>query len=255
MPVNPHNIERQVRYEIDPSFNSKKKHGLKRFILVIGACLAMLMAGSSVNAASCIDLADIPLDALEQAAPGLIMFVLDDSGSMDWSFMTPPGAPGESSGLFMGYYYVFSNPGDDVYNAPNLEDSAADRMRWMSQWSGYNGMYYNPVTEYTPWPTFGNADVDNPRSSPTNAGNTLDMTEMNLWHEWDSVGVVVDNNDAGFASTGTWGSYYVVAIQIWFEFFTEHRWRRYLFGHMDGRRLESCSSIQRICQAAMGWYL
>ena len=179
-------------------FKSKKKHGLKRFILVISACLAMLVAGSSVHAASCIDLADIPLDALEQAAPGLIMFVLDDSGSMDWSFMTPPGAPGESSGLFMGYYYVFSNPGDDVYNAPNLEDSTADRMRWMSQWSGYNGMYYNPVTEYTPWPTFANADVDNPRSSPTNAVNTLDMTEMNLWHEWNSVGVVVDNSDAGY---------------------------------------------------------
>ncbi len=177
--------------------NSKKKHGLKGFILVIGACLAVLAAGSGVNAASCIDLADIPLDALEQAAPGLIMFVLDDSGSMDWSFMTPPGSPGESDGLFKGYYYVFSNPGDDVYNAPNLEDNAADRMIWMSQWSGYNGMYYNPGTEYTPWPTFGNADVDYPRSSPTTVGNTLDMTETNLWHQWGTVGVVVDNNDAG----------------------------------------------------------
>ena len=92
------------------SINSKKKHGLKRFILVISACLAMLMAGSSVNAASCIDLADIPLDALEQAAPGLIMFVLDDSGSMDWSFMTPPGAPGESSGLFNGLLLCFFQP-------------------------------------------------------------------------------------------------------------------------------------------------
>ncbi len=185
--------------------NSKKKHGLKRFILVMGACLAMLMAGSSVNAASCIDLADIPLDALEQAAPGLIMFVLDDSGSMDWSFMTPPGSPGESDGLFKGYYYVFSNPGDDVYNAPNLEDSAADRMIWISQWSGYNGMYYNPDTEYTPWPTFGNADVDNPRSSPTTAGNTLDMTDT--WHEWVDFGTIVDNSDAtGFVASAGWSN-------------------------------------------------
>ena len=58
--------------------NSKEKHGLKRFILVISACVVMLAAVSGVNAASCIDLADIPLDAMEQAAPGLIMFVLDD---------------------------------------------------------------------------------------------------------------------------------------------------------------------------------
>ncbi|MBR9985149.1 MAG: hypothetical protein KFF68_04505, partial [Desulfosarcina sp.] len=188
------------------TISSKKKHGLKRFILVIGACLAVLMAGSSVNAASCIDLADIPLDALEQAAPGLIMFVLDDSGSMDWSFMTPPGSPGESDGLFKGYYYVFSNPGDDVYNAPNLEDNAADRMMWMSQWSGYNGMYYDPGTEYTPWPTFGNADIDDPRSHPMNAGSTLDMTETDLWHDWNSVGVVVDNADPGYGEpfVGTW---------------------------------------------------
>jgi type IV pilus assembly protein PilY1 len=183
---------------------SKKKHGMKRFILVIVACLAILAAGSSVNAAPCIDLADIPLDALEQAAPGLIMFVLDDSGSMDWSFMTPPGAPGESSGLFKGYYYVFSNAGDDVYNAPNLEDNTADRMMWMSQWSGYNGMYYNPDTEYTPWPTFGNADIDNPRSAPTTAGNTLDMTL--LWHEWAlDDGLIVDNSDAtGFVASAGW---------------------------------------------------
>ncbi len=190
------------------SINSKKKHGLKRFILVIGACLAMLMAGSSVNAASCIDLADIPLDALEQAAPGLIMFVLDDSGSMDWSTMTRPGS-GESEGTFDGMEYVFHNPGDDVYGTrEHIEDFDTHRMMWMSQWSGYNGMYYNPETEYTPWPTLGNADVNNPRSNPMVAANTLDMTAT--WQDWSTLGVVVDNADAtGFTNSpapATWTS-------------------------------------------------
>ena len=190
------------------SINSKKKHGLKRFILVISACLAVLMAGSSVNAASCIDLADIPLDALEQAAPGLIMFVLDDSGSMDWSTMTPPTS-GESSGTFDGMEYVFHNPGDDVYGTrEHIEDFDTHRMMWMSQWSGYNGMYYNPGTEYTPWPTLSNVNVDNPPSHPMSAANTLDMTA--LWHQWNSVGVVVDNDDVGYSENigiltpGTW---------------------------------------------------
>ncbi len=181
------------------SIDSKKKHGLKRFILVISACLAVLMAGSSVNAASCIDLADIPLDALEQAAPGLIMFVLDDSGSMDWTTMTRPGS-GESEGTFDGMEYVFHNPGDDVYGTrEHIEDFDTHRMMWMSQWSGYNGMYYNPETEYTPWPTLSNADVNNPRSNPMNATNTLDMTDT--WHEWVDFGTIVDNSDASGWST------------------------------------------------------
>ena len=182
---------------------SKNKHGLKRFILVIVACLAVLMAGSSAYAAPCIDLADIPLDALEQAAPGLIMFVLDDSGSMDWSTMTPPGS-GESEGTFDGMEYVFHNPGDDVYGSrEHIEDYDTHRMMWMSQWSGYNGMYYNPGTEYTPWPTQSNADVDNPRSHPMNAGITFDMTA--LWQEWDGVGTIVDDSDAsGFVVSAGW---------------------------------------------------
>ena len=52
------------------SINIWKKHGLKRFILVMGACLAILTAGTSVNAASCIDLSDIPLDIGLEAGEG-----------------------------------------------------------------------------------------------------------------------------------------------------------------------------------------
>ena len=54
----------------------RKTHGLRMLILVMGTCLAILTAGTSVNAASCIDLSDIPLDALEQAAPGLVFLAL-----------------------------------------------------------------------------------------------------------------------------------------------------------------------------------
>ncbi|MGD9307728.1 MAG: PilC/PilY family type IV pilus protein [Desulfosarcina sp.] len=152
------------------------------------------MAGDRAQAAPCIDLSDIPLDALEQEAPGMIMFVLDDSGSMDWEVMTPPTA-GEG-GLFDGMEYIFSDPGDDVYDwRENIEDFDTHRMMWMSQWSGYNGMYYNPDTDYTPWPTLANADVDNPRSHPMTAGNTLDMTA-----EWEELGIVVDDVNATLES-------------------------------------------------------
>ena len=170
-------------------------------MLAVGVSLTMLAGNQrAADAAACIDLADVPLESVEKPAPGMIMFVLDDSGSMDWSMMCPPP---ESDGVFNGSYYIFKDPGDDVYARDNLEDIADERMMWMSQWSGYNGMYYDPETEYTPWPTLTNADPDNPRSYPTIAANTLDMTAM--WHEWTDFGLIVDNSDAtGFVASAGW---------------------------------------------------
>ena len=119
-----------------------KKHAMKILVVALGICIAILTGGYATVNASCIDLADIPLDSLEQAAPGMIMFVLDDSGSMDWSIMCPPAQ--ETNGVFNGRYYIFPDPGDDQYGYDSLEESATVRMQWMSQWSGYNGMYYDP---------------------------------------------------------------------------------------------------------------
>ena len=103
------------------SINPQVARKLKWYVVAFCLCLAMLLADDRVQAAPCIDLSDIPLDALEQEAPGMIMFVLDDSGSMDWEIMTPPTS-GEG-GLFDGMEYVFSDPGDDVYGwRENIED-------------------------------------------------------------------------------------------------------------------------------------
>ncbi|MFO7839195.1 MAG: hypothetical protein R6X08_06830, partial [Desulfosalsimonadaceae bacterium] len=52
------------------------------------------------------NLAEIPLDTQEQPAPGNLMFLLDDSGSMDWSMMMDD-EHGDNSGLYHGYGYVF----------------------------------------------------------------------------------------------------------------------------------------------------
>ncbi len=175
---------------------------MKRMVLT-AVVLLTLLAGSFPANGACPDIADIPLDTMEQKAPGMIMFIVDDSGSMDWSIMCPPGQ--ESGGVFNGNYYIFKDPGDDAYGSrDNLEDIISERMMWMSQWAGYNGMYYDPETEYTPWPTQPDADIDNPRSNPMNSTYTLDMTA--LWHEWDEdAGNVVDNADAsGFLQSGGW---------------------------------------------------
>jgi type IV pilus assembly protein PilY1 len=189
------------------STNDKKNSALKRIVLWAGVSLLVLMAGTAPAVASCnMNIADVPLDSLEQAAPGMIMFVIDDSGSMDWSVMCPPGQ--ETNGVFNGYEYIFSNrdiygnSGDDAYTSDpyddNLEDSTTARMMWMSQWSGYNGMYYDPTSEYTPWPTLEDADIDQPRFNPMNSSPKFDMTAI-----WDQL--AIDNRETTrFETTGTW---------------------------------------------------
>ena len=62
--------------------------------------LAMPISGLPTAAvASCVNIADIPLETMEEEGPGMIMFVVDDSGSMDWSTMIDPS--NESSGILV----------------------------------------------------------------------------------------------------------------------------------------------------------
>ncbi|MFW6113433.1 MAG: pilus assembly protein, partial [Actinomycetota bacterium] len=130
----------------------------------------------------CCDISDMPLDALTRGVGAIVMFVLDDSGSMDWEFMTE-----EDDGVFSGesveYYYVFDDPGDNIYtsyyswyNDYILKDS--DRDLWRSQWAGYNRIYYNPEIDYTPWPTLPDADPSTPRSHPYHASPTFDLSAV-----------------------------------------------------------------------------
>lgn len=159
-----------------------------------------LYASFSVPPESCVDIADAPLDARRHGAPANIMFVVDDSGSMDWEFMTS-----EVDGLFDGFSYIFDNPGDNIYKTGVYSRilEGEDRMRWKSQWSGYNRMYYNPSTDYEPWPTFSDADPANPRSHPTNA----DLT-FNLGGTYSSIdqAIIIDDRGEGFSCSGYWYS-------------------------------------------------
>ncbi|MCH5373571.1 MAG: hypothetical protein JJ992_06310, partial [Planctomycetes bacterium] len=131
---------------------------------------------------SCVDIADLPLDTQFRSAPAMLMFVLDDSGSMDWEF----SIQGQTDGLFDDYVeYLFDNPGDNGYGNILTDDQ---RRQWKSQWSSYNKMYFNPTVTYAPWPRWNelsgtqgyplasaNADPDTPRSNPRYSGNTFNL--------------------------------------------------------------------------------
>lgn len=134
-------------------------------------------------------IADVPLDTRIRPQPAVIMFVLDDSGSMDWEFMTE-----ESSGVFDGNYYIFS-ASDNLYMDYGYI-AGEERREWKSQWADYNKMYYNPDVTYNPWPTFfasnledadgdisdhiANADLETPRSHPYHSTPTVTMDA--IWH-------------------------------------------------------------------------
>lgn len=175
--------------------------GFNKMSLLV-TCVVSLLVFVSSGARAAIDISDVPLDAQSKAAPANIMFVLDDSGSMDWEMMTV-----ESNGLFSNEYYVFDNPGDNLYtNTAILSDT--QRLMWKSQWFEHNKMYYNPSVTYEPWATLSDADPDNPRSHPYVNGNTFNLSATYVKHL--SIGpsaadIIVDEKDAGFSIiSGDW---------------------------------------------------
>jgi hypothetical protein len=92
-------------------------------------------------------IADIPLVATSEAAPANIMYVVDDSGSMDWEVMVP--------GTNQGQYCAQGTPSSCSVLRTSIFHSMLDqqyRLQWKSQWYGYNQMFYNPAVDYLPWP-------------------------------------------------------------------------------------------------------
>jgi len=73
------------------------------------ACVLILLFVLIRNAQSAciVDISDVPMETKAQSAPSNIMFVLDNSGSMDWEFMTTEG-----DGLYKGKYYFSYSTGD-----------------------------------------------------------------------------------------------------------------------------------------------
>ena len=99
----------------------------------------------------CITISDIPLESLANPAPPLIVFVLDDSGSMDWDIMTQ-----EKNGTYHApaggeFYYVFYAP-DNKYSNVQENSSDLNKRYYQTQCYEFNRIYYNPSITYTPWP-------------------------------------------------------------------------------------------------------
>jgi type IV pilus assembly protein PilY1 len=149
--------------------------------------------------AECSDLSSVPLSTIKRAAPPNIMFLLDDSGSMDWEFLTT-----ENNGKFQDYEYIF-NSGDNVFSGSEYILSGSDRKKWKSQWSGYNKLYYDPSVTYQRWPNLlDDADPENPRSHPMHETPTFDLSA--IYYSVAPSEIIVDNTDAGFSMSTGWAT-------------------------------------------------
>ncbi len=201
-------------------YGYKEKWGQNFFnspLIAISLCFLFVVNSSSYVYAE--EFSNDPMETKIQAAPANIMFVLDNSGSMDWEFMTP-----ENDGEFHDERYVFDisdNQYSDILTGSKL-------LEWKSQWAGYNKIYYNPATTYHPWPRWEEmdstkaadgttisaggtlppheADIKEPRSNPV--GNTPTLSILDTFYANVPVNnfTIVDDDDGSpaFTSTGSW---------------------------------------------------
>lgn len=166
---------------------------------------AVLFASWGSSNAAELSLASSPLYLGTSIDPN-VFFLLDDSGSMDWSVLTVAhyrynpywenvSASLVSSGNWYSYvstevcsrrrgcresigdeniYYMFSND-DNLYesfgDASPENDPETAIADWRGQSSDFNVLYYNPETTYQPWVGLGNAVFTNVDSNPQPGSN------------------------------------------------------------------------------------
>jgi len=170
---------------------------------------------------SCVEIADVPLDARFESAPPNILIALDDSGSMSFEILVP----GAYDGRYLDWHdYLFDNPCGDLFGGtPGCHEyerydkdlgisilaRGEGRRHWKTQWAGFNKVYYDPTIDYEPWPLVSgkmdNADADNPRSHPLYDSPRFDLSSSYDILNVQSGEIIVDNEDTGaFSTTGPW---------------------------------------------------
>ncbi len=136
-------------------------------------------------------LSQVPLYVGPAVEPNVV-FLADDSGSMDWSMMTS-----EDNGVLIidWWWYIHSIPlgtTEQFWTTPSEESLIAEGFAepadgiWRSRNPDYNKIYYNPEITYTPWKGVDSAGQAYTDVSPTAApidpydpgAGTLDLTSL-----------------------------------------------------------------------------
>lgn len=151
---------------------------LQRFIFVLGWLVLPWTATATL-----LNLSDTPLFLGFRVEPNIV-FMLDDSGSMDWEIMTrdarndgrftgrqPDGSNtgtgavrhrdsddngtancdfGTSGQDFFGYLYIVEFA-DNTYTDDGNDCNTVDEQEWRARNYNFNRLYFNPNRTYRPW--------------------------------------------------------------------------------------------------------
>lgn len=142
--------------------------------------VAILVAWPAVGWSATVS--DRPL-FIDAAVDHNLMFVIDDSGSMDYEIIAP--AVGNRSSVTS--YYLF-NPGTEGYyrSGKRLYNSWYDfrRDHYYLRSTNYNFQYYDPDATYNPWPSgsthiYSDSPITNAKLEPGLSGSgSYDLTEI-----------------------------------------------------------------------------
>ena len=168
---------------------------MKRNKYTIGTILLFLLVFLSNITLALETMPNEPLITTIHHAPANIHFVMDDSGSMDWEFMTT-----DSDGLYYTsgwrYYVYYENSYGYYDNVDNNYSSyhVAPKDHWKPRYHGYNRLFYNPAVTYTPWKgkdingdDYGDIDPTSAPSDPyrpTSYTRNLTLGENASWWVW-----------------------------------------------------------------------
>ena len=171
---------------------------IRKGILLTIIPILILLIG--IPAYGDIDISDSPVDTKVTAAAPIVMFILDDSGSMDWEFIVEGQSQGKYEGADEYLYYNSDNVSGNTIGSDEHDE-------WKATWHGFNKMYYNPLVTYNPWPTMSDANTTTPRSNPIYASPTYNIT--NEYYSITGAGtlIIIEHEDgAQFSNTGNWGN-------------------------------------------------
>lgn len=179
------------------------KHTLQRYLSTFSALAMIFVPGIQQAMAAPGSISQIPLYVGPSVEPN-VLFLVDDSGSMDWGLMTP-----ESDGIMylsgLDFYYTHPAPGNDwSFVLPseeyliNVKGVAAPALGVWRAWSHkYNSIYYNPTVTYHPWvglnssgTAYGNASITAARVNPySSTAGTVNLTKKDTSYNTDYPGL------------------------------------------------------------------
>lgn len=163
---------------------SRRSAGLRSKLATLPVAVALALASQSGHGA-----VDLPTAPLQSAAaiPSNILFMLDDSGSMQFEMMPEDLAWAYSDGYVVrSVIYLFPPPASQYggenyyYGLPSFDDNNYYNFFWRSP--SNNSIFYDPTITYAPWAkhdgsSYGNASATGAYYNPANtSAGSINLT-------------------------------------------------------------------------------